>query len=136
TSCIISDRTARRLAQLGASGFAELSGVTIQAVDRVDVHHLRMNDLHLRTHFESVPAQNARIVYFGIPRRRILELWIRRLPSQAGKTGDVLGVQTACQLGKRRQARYSIKILHAGATEARRLLAGHNVGEPEAEFQE
>ena len=49
-------------------------------------------------------ALDPRVVSLRIERRRILELWISRLPSQRGKAADRLRIQAAGDVRRRGQA--------------------------------
>ncbi len=95
---VICNRTACRLTQLRASGFAELAGIGVEAIDRIDIHYLGMDNLQFSPHLESVPAQDFRVVHFRTPSGRVLKLRIGRLPPKSVEPADALRIQAAGEI--------------------------------------
>ena len=56
TGAIGSNGAAGGFPEFGAGRFAESPGIGVQAVYRVDVHHLGVDDAHLITHFQGMAA--------------------------------------------------------------------------------
>src|SRR5581483_10094587 len=55
---VVGNRAASRLSELRARRLAELAGITLKTVYRIDVHHQRVNDVHLGAELQSVAAHH------------------------------------------------------------------------------
>ena len=82
TGGIVGDGAIRGQPELRAGGLTETGrNRRSEPVDRVDIHHFRVNDAHFEPVFEGLAAANPGIVHFRIPGGRILKLRVSRLPA-------------------------------------------------------
>ncbi len=114
---IARDRAVRRLPQMRAGRFAELAGVGVGAVQRIDIQNLGADGHEFIAHLDGVAALYHREIEFGIEGGRILELRIAGLAAQLREAADGLRIQPAGQIGRGRQPGDAIELLHAGAAQ-------------------
>src|SRR5450631_4212240 len=76
------------------------------------------------------------VVELGVPGGRILELRIGGLAAERSESGNRLSIQSTGQVRRSGQSRDTVKILHAGATEVRRILATQDMREPQPDVKQ
>src|SRR5271163_4689611 len=89
----------RGIAYRGSERLAELSGVSVLSVKRVDVEHFCADDREFVAGLEGVPAFDPGVAEFRVKRCWILKLRIRSLAAEQGEAADRLRIETAGEVG-------------------------------------
>src|ERR1700712_5554008 len=77
-----------------------------------------------------------RKIELGIEGSRVLKLGIAGLPPKGIKATDALRIERSHEVGRGGKARNSVEIEHTGSADQGRYLAGHDVIEGEAGFEQ
>ena len=131
------DGAAGGLAEQRAGGLAEVAAVGIRAVQRIRIQNLGTDGLKLVAHFQRMAALGPRVIEFRDRTKSDSEtagLLVWR-PSWENPL-TALGIKSAGQIRRSRQAGNAVKIEHARPAETGRNFAGNNVVEAEAAFEE
>ncbi len=127
-----------RLLAAGARRAAELSGVGIAAVERVDVLHFGQHALEFIAGLERVPALQPCVVDLRIEHRRVLPLRVGRLSAEIRVAGDQLRRQARGHARIGRQAGDAVDVFGAAfaVVERERILSCLRGRPAEARFEQ
>src|SRR5262249_27602841 len=118
-----------------SGGAAELPAVRVVAVHRVEIVDRRVDALVFVAKAQRVPRHEFAEVDLRIDHEWILELRIAGLPSELGKTADVLRIERALHARVLRQAGDAVRVQQAGLAQPDRALAAFGPGDSQPRFE-